>query len=121
MVDIVVNDQEVTDVVETATGDVVVETSGTTSVVSTPEASTIVVLDLVLEVVSEQSTSTVTIEQDVVTILSEGTQSNANWCLFKNVIGPAITVTVPLDSFIMGVEEFDVQGTLDNEGILVVI
>lgn len=124
MVDIVVNDQQVTTVVEATDGNVVVETSGATTVVSTAETSTVVVLDPVVEVVTEESTSTVTVDQDVVTIITEGIQGPAgtsSWCVFKNVIGPTDDVTVGADSFIIGVTAFDVQGTLDNAGILVVI
>ena len=124
MADIVVNDQQVTTVVEATNGNIVVETSGATTVVSTAETSTVVVLDPVVEVVTEESTSTVTIDRDVITILTEGIQGPAgssNWCVFKNVIGPSDDVTVAADSFIIGVTAFDVQGTLDNAGILVVI
>lgn len=124
MVDIVVNDQQVTTVVEATDGNIVVETSGSTTVVSTVEESTVIVLDPVISVVTEEATNTVTVDQEVVTILTEGIQGppgTSSWCVFKNVIGPTDDVTVDANSFIIGVTAFDVQGTLDNAGVLVVI
>ena len=81
--------------------------------------------------------TTVVIEQPVVTVVTVGMQGPTGptgptgpqgpagvgsiWAIHKNSIGTTETATVPAGSFIIGVSAFDIQGTLDNAGTMVVL
>lgn len=125
MADIVVQDNQVTTVVEASDGNIVVATTGGTDVVSTEAVTTIVTTATGVEIV-ETSGDIIVAPQETVTVVEVNTGGSAGisaypWNVFRNSISSGEVCVVPAGSFLLGVESFLVEGILDNEGKVLVL
>lgn len=122
MADIVVQDNQITTVVETGSGDAIVTTSGTTDVVSTNVPTTILVSQTGVEVVEAAGDIVVTPQEatTVVEVAPSGSSAYP-WNVFRNSIASGEVCTVPVGSFLLGVESFLIAGSLDNEGRVLIL
>lgn len=124
MADIVVQDNQVTTVVETSGGDVVVTTTGGVDVVSTETQTTVVTTDTGIEIL-ETSGDIVVAPQDAVTVIEVGGGGGGAapypWNVFRNSISVGEVCAVPVGSFLLGVESFLIEGSLDNEGKVLIL
>lgn len=125
MAEIVVQDNQVTTVVETSGGDVVVTTTGGVDVVSTETQTTVVTTDTGIEIL-ETSGDIVVAPQEAVTVIEVGGGGGSStpaypWNVFRNSISVGETCSVPVGSFLLGVESFLIEGSLDNEGKVLIL
>ena len=122
MVDIVVQDNQVTTVVTASDGNIVVTVAGGVDVVSTETLTTIVTTDTGVEILETAGDIVVT-PQEVVTVIEVGGGGAAasTWNVFRNSISAGETCQVPIGSFMLGVESFLVEGILDNEGKVLIL
>lgn len=125
MADIVVQDNQVTTVVETSGGDVVVTTTGGADVISTETQTTVVTTDTGIEIL-ETSGDIVVAPQDAVTVIEVGGNGGGGtsaypWNVFRNSISVGEVCAVPVGSFLLGVESFLIEGSLDNEGRVLIL
>ena len=122
MTDIVVQDNQVTSVVETTDGGATITVSGGIDVVSTDSPTTVLVDSVSTEVV-EVDQDTLVETQTVTTVVEVASATGVEkvWSIFRNDILPTEVVEVPANSFLLGVSAFDLGGKLTNDGILVII
>lgn len=126
MAEIVVQDNQVTTVVETSGGDVVVTTTGGADVISTETLTTVVTTDTGIEIL-ETSGDIVVAPQEAVTVIEVGGVGGGGgtsaypWNVFRNNIAVGEICSVPVGSFLLGVESFLIEGSLDNEGKVLIL
>lgn len=125
MAEIVVQDNQVTTVVETSGGDVVVTTTGGADVISTETQTTVVTTDTGIEIL-ETSGDIVIAPQEAVTVIEVGGGGGGGasaypWNVFRNNIAVGEICSVPVGSFLLGVESFLIEGSLDNEGKVLIL
>jgi hypothetical protein len=122
MTDIVVQDNQVTSVVETTDGGATITVSGGIEVVSTDSPTTIVADSVSTEII-EVGQDTLVETQTVTTVVEAAAAAGVEkvWGIFRNDILPTEVVEVPSNSFLLGVSAFDLGGTVRNDGILVII
>lgn len=98
---------DVTVLVQDASNSVVLEDTSVVSVSLTDEQ---------LVVVEDQITHVVSVGE----MGPQGLPASP-WCIFRNSILLGETVVVPSNSFMLGVESFQIDGSLDNNGRVLIL